>query len=43
MTGAVDLRRELATPPSGIRVVEARVGRLDRRAQAAAIAALMED
>ncbi|WP_295698397.1 2-succinyl-5-enolpyruvyl-6-hydroxy-3-cyclohexene-1-carboxylic-acid synthase [Lapillicoccus sp.] len=41
--GVADLRRELEAPPSGIRVVEARVGRVDRRAQAAAIAALVED
>ena len=40
--GVADLRRELEAPPSGLRVVEARVGRVDRRAQAAAIAALVE-
>lgn len=38
-----ELRGALTTPPSGLRVVEARVGRADRRAQATAIAALVED
>ena len=41
-TGA-QLRAALAEPARGIRVAEARVGRTDRRATAAAIAALTED
>lgn len=37
------LRRALADECRGLRVVEARVGRADRRATAAAVAALMQD
>jgi len=40
---AEELRRVLVTDPRGIRVVEARVSRADRRADAAAIAALVKD
>ena len=40
---AEELRRVLAIDPQGIRVVEARVSRADRRADAAAIAVLMKD
>ena len=43
MSTAEELRRVLATDPHGIRVVEARVSRADRRADAAAIAALVKD
>ena len=37
------LRAALAVEPRGLRVLEARVGRADRRATAATVAALMED
>lgn len=38
-----ELRAALAAEPRGIRVVEARVGRADRRARSAQLAALVED
>ncbi len=43
VTSVPDLRRELAEPVRGIRVLEARVSRADRRADAAAIASLVKD
>ncbi len=43
VASAGDLQRTLAAPVTGLRVVEARVGRADRRAHAAAIAALGEE
>jgi len=43
VTSVAELRRALAVDPDGILVVEARVGRADRRANAVAMAALVKD